>query len=237
MVIKKKLEEILFFDIETVRITENLEDLKNTNKPLYDVWEKKKDFFHRNYTSSDEQDSDEEVFNKWVGMSPEFGKIVCFSFGIFKGGEKKITSYSGEDEFEILKNVHKILISPAMRKYTLCAHNGKNFDLPFLSKRFIINGIMPPDILPNCDTKPWEMNVIDTKDVWSYGVWRTLSSLDLVCAAMGIQTPKDDIDGSQVGEVFYTEEGGVERIEKYCEKDVVALMEVVEKLVNLETSF
>jgi predicted PolB exonuclease-like 3'-5' exonuclease len=117
--------------------------------------------------------------------------------------------------------------------YFLCGHNVKNFDIPMMAKRMIINNILPPKIFPTYDTKPWEIKAIDTRDVWQYGQYASISTLDLMCGVMGVESSKsDEMDGSRVHEVFYKEKN-IDKINTYCEKDVKVLYEVVKKLQNL----
>ena len=226
------LEKILFLDIETASNYSDLEALSKGNKHLSDVFENKSDYFDRRFSSEvNEETTLEEKYLKFSPLTPEFGRVICVTFGVFKDGEKKITSYTNQNELELLITIAKILNNKKMANMVICAHNANNFDIPFLAKRFILNGLLPPVVLPKHDSKPWERNVIDTKDIWSYGVYNTLSSLDLVCAAMGITSPKNNLSGDKVNETYWN--GGIEEIKNYCEEDVLALMSVVEKLKNL----
>ena len=114
----------------------------------------------------------------------------------------------------------------------LCAHNGKEFDFPYIARRMIINGLVIPEILDNAGKKPWEIKLLDTMDLWKFGDYKNYTSLDLLTSVLGIPTPKDDIDGSMVAGIFYSE-NDIERIVHYCEKDVLAIARVLLRFMNL----
>jgi predicted PolB exonuclease-like 3'-5' exonuclease len=148
-------------------------------------------------------------------------------------GTIKKQTFSGDDEKQVLKEAQSTLNKCGKLDFYLCGHNLKNFDIPMMAKRMIINNILPPKIFPTYDTKPWEVKAIDTRDVWQYGQYASISTLDLMCGVMGVESSKsDEMDGSRVHEVFYKEKN-IDKINTYCEKDVKVLYEVVKKLQNL----
>jgi predicted PolB exonuclease-like 3'-5' exonuclease len=167
-------------------------------------------------------------------LVPEFARIVTVCLGIVdQSGKFKTTIFSDENERALLIELRKTLFRCGELGYFLCGHNVKNFDIPMMAKRMIINNILPPKIFPTYDTKPWEIKAIDTRDVWQYGQYASISTLDLMCGVMGVESSKsDEMDGSRVHEVFYKEKN-IDKINTYCEKDVKVLYEVVKKLQNL----
>jgi predicted PolB exonuclease-like 3'-5' exonuclease len=131
------------------------------------------------------------------------------------------------DVRNLLNRTHKL-------DFYLCGHNLKNFDIPMLAKRMIINGIEPSKILPSYDTKPWEVKAIDTKEVWQYGAYTAIGSLDLMCACLDIPTPKDgEINGGMVHEAYWNH-NRLKEIAEYCEKDVNVLVDAIMKLKSLK---
>ena len=153
---------------------------------------------------------------------------------VMENGEVKKQTFSGDDEKELLLQVRSLLDRCHKLDFYLCGHNLKNFDIPMLAKRMIINGILPSKILPSYDTKPWEVKAIDTKDIWQYGSYTAIGSLDLVCSSMGIDTPKDgEVTGANVHSAYW-EEQKLQEISEYCEKDVKVLIDFITKLKNLK---
>jgi predicted PolB exonuclease-like 3'-5' exonuclease len=149
-------------------------------------------------------------------------------------GDIKKQTFSGDNEEELLIDVRNLLDRCHKLDFYLCGHNLKNFDIPMLAKRMIINGIMPSKILPSYDTKPWEVKAIDTKEVWQYGAYTAIGSLDLVCSTMGIPTPKDgEVTGATVHKSYW-EKQMLSEIAEYCEKDVEVLVEFIKKLKELK---
>jgi len=222
------LEDILFLDIETVPQTPNFNELTNE---FQEFWEKKSRYFRK------EDESAEEAYER-AGIYAEFGKIICISVGYIhiKNREKyfKIKSLFGDDE-NIMLNDFVLLINGfnSKKKIYLCAHNGKEFDFPYLARRILINNIKLPDILNVAGKKPWEVNFLDTMEMWKFGDYKHFTSLDLLTHLFNIPTPKDDIDGSMVAKVYY-ENHDLERIVKYCEKDVIAIAQLYLKYKSLD---
>jgi predicted PolB exonuclease-like 3'-5' exonuclease len=174
------------------------------------------------------------LFSTRAALVPEFAKIVTVCLGIVdQQGKIKTSIFSNENERTLLVELRKTLFKCGELGYFLCGHNVKNFDIPTIAKRMIINDLMPPKILPTYDTKPWEVRAIDTRDVWQYGQYASISTLDLMCGVLGVESPKsEEMDGSKVHQVYWKEKN-IDKINTYCEKDVVQLFDVVKKLINL----
>lgn len=219
------LEHILFLDIETVPQESNFKELPLTTQQL---WEQK-----TLYQRKDEF-TPEEFYDR-AGIWAEFGKIICISVGYFKfvGSERnfRVTSFHGEEKtlLEEFKNLLEIYFNRP--HHLLCAHNGKEFDFPYIARRMIILGIDLPFKLNLFGKKPWEVPHLDTLELWKFGDYKTFTSLKLMAHVLGIPSPKDDIDGSQVRDVFYTE-GDIDRIIIYCEKDTITVAQILLRLRN-----
>lgn len=223
-----KLENILVLDIETVPAAPNYQELDERWKKLWD---------HKAKFIVSEDETPEDVYDR-AGIYAEFGKIVCISVGVFyHSGDKlqfKIKSYYGHDEKQLLTNFCNLLnanfSSPTK---ALCGHNGKEFDFPYLSRRILTNGLKLPFLLNTAGKKPWEVNHIDTMQLWKFGDFKSFTSLDLLAALFDIPTPKDDIDGSMVYGIYY-EEDDLERIKVYCQKDIITLANILLKFKGKE---
>ena len=216
--------KILFFDIETVPIKYDFKDLDERGQQL---WSKKTRFIQER-----ENLNAEEVYEK-AGIYAEFGKVVCISLGFIlqKDGETQIRlkSIANDEEQVLLQEFIDLLNSYYTAPDVLfCAHNGKEFDIPFLCRRILINGKKIPNILNVSGKKPWEIKHLDTMELWKFGDFKNYTSLDLLSYVFNIPTPKDDMDGSQVAKVFY-EDKDLDRIIHYCEKDVVATIQLFRK--------
>lgn len=215
---------ILFLDIETVSQQPTYEELDAEWKELWDLKT-------RYLIKNPETETPETVYPR-AAIYAEFGKIVCVSCGCIQGtgGDRKLTikSYSGDDEKKLLKEVGDML-----RKWwtepdkSLCAHNGKEFDYPYLCRRMIINSVTVPEVLKLHGKKPWEVkHLMDSMEMWKFGDYKSYTSLKLLAKVLGVPSPKDDIDGSMVNEVYYTEKN-LDRIVEYCQKDVITLTQVL----------
>jgi predicted PolB exonuclease-like 3'-5' exonuclease len=159
-------------------------------------------------------------------LHPEFAKVVCISFGAYNGDDIKIQSVIGEEN-EILINSNKIFNNAVSKSWKLGGHTIKNFDIPFVGKRMIINRIDPSPLIGQLNRKPWDSPVIDISEVFAFGGYgQTHSSLDLMCSVFGHESPKDEMDGSLVHSYFHS--GRIEEIKKYCEMDVKYLMKCYE---------
>lgn len=222
MINKLALENILFLDIETVPEQLVFSSLNDAKKEL---WEQKSQYQRGEISAED--------FYERAGIWAEFGKIICISVGYFtfQGDIRqfRVTSFYG-DEVKILKDFKNLLITHfSQAKHLLCAHNGKEFDFPYIARRMIINQIELPYKLNLFGKKPWEVPHLDTLEMWKFGDYKNYTSLKLLTNVLGIPSPKDDIDGSQVCRIFY-EENGLDRIITYCEKDTIAVAQVFLRL-------
>jgi DNA polymerase elongation subunit (family B) len=229
------INKLLFLDIETVGLYDDLDDLNHQSPQLYTVWEDSGyEYFKRHYPEDSNLTSN-EMFSKRAGLLAEFGKIVCVSVGfVLESGETKLDSFTGEEK-EILTNCSNLLNRVDKLGFLICGHNVKNFDLPYIGKRMTINGIGVPDIVPNYKIKPWESRVLDTKEVWNFNSYRGLSSLELVCASLGIPNPKDnEVNGANLHSFYYGDnlnmKEKLEKIKNYCEEDVLSLIKFVQKI-------
>ncbi|RZJ28158.1 MAG: 3'-5' exonuclease [Flavobacterium sp.] len=223
MIHKIPLQNILFLDIETVPCEENYNSLDGEWREL---WEQKTQYQRR------DEYSPEDFYDR-AGIWAEFGKIVCLSCGYFdvKGDLRtfRVTSFFG-DEIKILKDFSNLMANHfSGAQHVLCGHNAKEFDLPFIARRMIINSITIPDKLNLFGKKPWEVPHLDTLELWKFGDYKHFTSLKLLTKVLGIPSSKGDIDGSQVGHVFYVEKD-IDRIVTYCEKDVIAVAQVFLRL-------
>jgi predicted PolB exonuclease-like 3'-5' exonuclease len=228
------ITKILFLDIETVGGCPDLESCERFSPEIAEQFEKYFDWFQKRFPE-DNGLSIEEVFKKRSALVPEFAKIVCVSMAfVMDNGEVKKQTFSGDDEKVLLTQVKSLLDRCHKLDFYLCGHNLKNFDIPMLAKRMIINGILPSKLLPSYDTKPWEVKAIDTKEIWQYGSYTSIGSLDLVCSTMGIPTPKDgEITGDKVHHAYWVEQK-LPQIAEYCEKDVDVLVEFIKQLKDLK---
>ena len=227
MLKKLNLDSILFLDIETVPEEEDFKVL-NSEKQL--LWEQKS-----LYQRKDEFTAEE--FYEKAGIWAEFGKIICISVGFFniKGDIRsfRVKSFQGE-EIEILKEFKSLLNTHfGEARHLLCAHNGKEFDFPYIARRMIIHGISLPSKLDLFGKKPWEVPHLDTMELWKFGDFKHYTSLKLMAHVLGIPSPKEDIDGSMVRQVYY-EDHDLDRIIRYCEQDVITVAQIFLRLRNEE---
>ncbi len=216
-----KLSNVLFLDIETVPQYPTYSDVP---EPFNELWDAKSKNFR-------EQATVEDVYGR-AGIYSEFGKIICISVGIIseKNGRKiRLKSFSGDDEKVLLENFFNLLNTKFNRnEHVLCAHNGKEFDYPYIARRGLINGLKLPKILDNASKKPWEVKHLDTLELWKFGDYKHYTSLNLLSAVFGIKSPKDDISGADVAKVYYVEKD-LPRIVTYCEKDVLTVAQLLLK--------
>jgi hypothetical protein len=220
------LNNILFLDIETVPQEENWAKL---SKETQELFEKK-----TQYQRKDEFTAEE--FYGRAGIWAEFGKIICISVGYFVDVEEskqlRITSFFGDDEHKLLTDFKALLDTHFLKQANvLCAHNGKEFDFPFIARRMIIHQIELPRKLNLFGKKPWEVPHLDTLELWKFGDYKHYTSLKLLTSILGIPSPKDDIDGSEVADVYYKEKN-LQRIVAYCEKDTIAVAQILLRFNN-----
>lgn len=225
-------DNILFLDIETVPEVENFKDLSEVKKELYAL---KTNYQRKPKTVNEEEIPAEEFYEK-AGVWAEFGKIVCISVGFFvlKEDERsfRVKSFYSDDEALLLNDFKNLLENHFNGpKHLLCGHNGKEFDFPFIARRMIINRITLPLKLNLFGKKPWEVPHLDTLELWKFGDFKHYTSLKLLTTILDIPSPKDDIDGSQVAEVYYKEKN-LSRIATYCEKDTIAVAQLFLRFNN-----
>ena len=216
------LKNILFLDIETVP---QFNKYENMPEPTAELWDRKFSTFRNEAVD----ETPASIYPR-AGIYAEFGKIICISVGAFSDDiEFQIKSFYGHDEKKILAEFSLLLqnsfFSPDK---LLCAHNGKEFDFPFLCRRLLINQLPLPTILNIAGKKPWEVAHLDTMELWKFGDYKSYTTLILLASIFGIQTPKDDINGSNVWQVYW-EENNIERIVNYCQKDVLTVAQIFKK--------
>lgn len=213
------LQKILVLDIETVP---QYSSFNQVPEHFAELWEQKTKYQRR------EGETPEEYYPR-AGIWAEFGKIVCISIGIFTKQQNqtglRIKSFADDDEKKILTDFI-CLLNKQSPSLTLCAHNGKEFDFPYLCRRMLINGLPIPAQLQINGKKPWEINHLDTLDLWKFGDYKNYTSLNLLAAVFDIPTPKDDINGSDVHHVYWQEQN-LERIKTYCQKDVITTAQLL----------
>lgn len=233
MVNSISLENILCLDIETVPQFATFDDVPEELKPL---WLRKASNLKR------EVGTEEHHLYERAGIFAEFGKIICITTGFLSvkdgGRQFRLKSFYGDDEKIILESfaglLNQITDSDKRNKkppMILCGHNGKEFDFPYMSRRMVIHGIPLPAQLDLYGKKPWEIPHLDTMELWKFGDFKNYTPLNLLAYILGIPSPKDDIDGSQVGAVYWNEKD-LARIVTYCQKDVVTVMQILLRLKN-----
>lgn len=216
------LEEILFLDIETVPAAPAWEHVTEEEKAL---WAEKSRFIREKNGSTLEESYAQ------AGIYAEFGKVVCVSCGYFsqRMGETvfRVRSFADDSEEVVLAAFADLLEKHCNNPFRmLCAHNGKEFDFPYLCRRMLVNGVRLPRLLNIAGKKPWEIPHLDTMELWKFGDYKHYTSLKLLAHLFHIPTPKDDIDGSMVRTVYY-DERNLERIAEYCKKDVITVAQLV----------
>ncbi len=220
MLHKIPLQNILFFDIETASEQENFFDLPDEKQHLFDIktaYQRKDDF------------TPEEFYER-AGIWAEFGKIICISVGYFvlKNDIRnfRVTSLFGEEK-KILQDFTDLINQHfSQASHVLCGHNAKEFDIPYIARRMIIHGMPLPDKINLFGKKPWEVPHLDTMELWRFGDYKNFTSLRLLTNVLNIPSPKDDIDGSEVNYVYWVE-NDIDRIVTYCEKDVIAVAQIL----------
>ena len=233
------ITKILFLDIETVGITKDYDSCVESNPRLASQFDKYFDWFLKRFPEDSIRGDNESerkniVFSTRTALVPEFAKIVCISMAfVTDKGDIKQQTFSNDDEKQLLIDVQKLLDRCGKLDFYLCGHKLKNFDIPMMAKRMIINGLNPPSILPSYDTKPWEIKAIDTREIWQYGAYTAIGSLDLMCTSLDIPTPKGgEVTGDKVHECYW-EKNMLKEISEYCERDVVVLVDTIKKLKSL----
>lgn len=222
------LKDILFLDIETVGCANDYNQLSDRLKAQ---WTRKVNFFKR-----EEGQTDEDLFHEKAGIYAEFGKIVVIAIGKYTEGENgelgiRIKYFADHNEVKLLSDFRETVekMGPAVR---LCAHNGKEFDFPYMCRRMLVNGIQLPSVLNMSGKKPWEINHLDTLELWKFGDYKHYTSLDLLATIFNIPTSKGVMDGSMVSKVYY-QEGDLKKIAEYCVGDVLAIAQLYLKFKGM----
>lgn len=220
------LDRILFLDIETVPLMPGFEFLTEEDQLRFE---------HKTSYQRKGKIAPADFYEK-AGIWAEFGKIVCISTAYLKRIETErhisLQSFYGDNEKQVLFDF-KTLLETRFNSTThlLCAHNGKEFDFPFIARRMIINSIPLPEILNLYGKKPWEVRHLDTMELWKFGDYKHYTSLDLLCSVLGIESPKKDIKGTDIRSEYYTNKH-IERIAAYCERDTLAVAKVYFRLIG-----
>ena len=230
MLEQTNLRALLIIDIETIPQNSNFDDLNDLSKELW---------ISKRGKNKEEGVDDAEFYFKNAGILAEFGKIICISTGIFtQNGTDwnfRIKSFYGDDEKILLQEISQ-LIDIQHKKWNdfgICGHNINEFDIPYICRRMLINDLPLPNYLANMAAKkPWEIKNVDTMQLWKFGDYKSYISLKLMTNILNIPSPKDDIDGSQVATVYFNETDGLERIRQYCQKDIIAVAQILLKFKN-----
>lgn len=218
-----KLEDVLFLDIETVPQHAEYGELPELTRKL---WEKKAGYLKR------EPDETSESLYSRAGIYAEFGKVICISTGFIHDDAFRIKSFFGDDEKQLLNEFGQMLNRHYSKPHhLLCGHNAKEFDFPYIARRMLINGLELPKILKLYGKKPWEIQHLDTMDLWRFGDYKNYTSLNLLTSIFGIPSPKDDLDGSMVGDTYWKEKD-LPRIVTYCQKDTLAVAQLLLRLMG-----
>ena len=222
------LKNILFIDIETVG---NVAGYEHLDERLKKEWARKAAWLKR-----EEGQTDEDLFHQRSGIYAEFGRVIVIGMGFFHYENDTLTLRTkvlqGDDEKALLQEF-AVVLSKMADDLRLCAHNGREFDFPYLSRRILINGLALPEALNLSGKKPWEINHLDTMDMWKFGDWKHFTSLDLLAAVFDIESSKSDMDGSMVNAVYY-EDGNLDKIGEYCRQDIIVTAKLYAKLKNIE---
>ncbi len=224
------LSQILVIDIETIRSTATYNEL---SERMQKQWEKKA-FTLRNQ----DEITPDEMYLERAGIYSEFGQVIVIAIGFYVYQEEewhfRVRSISNDTERLLLEEFVEVISKFKASNTYLCGHNGKEFDFPYLSRRLLVNGLLLPELLDTAGKKPWEVNHIDTMELWKFGDRKNYTSLDLLAAIFNIPSSKSDIDGSQVSQVYYEENKpigiGLERIAAYCARDVIVTAQLLLKL-------
>lgn len=229
MIPKDVLLKSLYFDIETAGFYPTYEDMQLQNPELAALWDKRCKWLRLNSGPELESATESHLWLEKASLHPEFARVVCVSIGAYREGELNMISFTGSEP-EILAKTNKVFDNSYSKSLRLAGHTIKNFDIPFLGKRMIINGVKPSELINTFGKKPWEMSVMDITEVFGFGAsGQSHTSLDLMCNVLGVESPKTEMKGSDVHGVFW--KGGIEKIKRYCESDVRALVECFNKFV------
>ena len=221
-------QDFLVIDIETVSGSEDIEKLPPALKKH---WERKAEFIRK-----PEEKSAEDLYEDRAAIYAEFGKVIVIGMGFFHETDGqpalRVKSIASENEAALLNEFRNFIEEKFdQENLRLCAHNGKEFDFPYIARRMVINKIPIPEKLNLFGKKPWEVPHLDTMELWKFGDFKHYTSLKLLTKTLGIPSPKEDIDGSQVANVYYKEKN-LNRIVTYCEKDVIAIAQLIRRFRN-----
>jgi len=232
--INVNLNKLLFFDLETVGIEKDYTTLCEKNPEMGRLFESYRNWFEKRYPE-DEGKTLDEIFVNHAALVSDFAKIIVASFSfITPKGDIHTTTIAEDDEKELLKQVRDLLNKVNKLDFHLCGHNIKGFDMPMLSKRFVVNGMKPPSILPGLGDKPWDLRAVDTKEFWQFGSFNSPASLDLMCVTLGVESPKTgEVSGNMVHDTYWNA-NGLTPIADYCERDVKVLVELIKKIYDLK---
>ncbi len=226
------LYQVLFLDIETVSGYQHYEQLPEHFKEL---WQAKARSGSRLEGEEFGEPDWESSYRERAGIFAEFGKIVCISVGVLRqteeGTKAYLKSFAGDDEAALLRQFASLLNKSYfdVNRHYLCGHNIKEFDIPYICRRMVVHGLPFPVLLDLSSKKPWETKfLLDTLEHWKFGDRKSYTSLKLLAAVLDFPSPKEDIDGSQVGRVYWDEED-LPRIALYCEKDVLATIQLARR--------
>lgn len=231
-----KLHRILFIDIETATVVPQFEDL---DIGLKEHWQKRFDRYLQYSSSISDELTPEVYFVDKAAIFAEFAKVICISVGYIRGvfpdHEIRVKTFNAKDEFELLTDFSDLLHHFYFDRYnhSICGHNVREFDIPFLCRRMIINQMRLPNLMNISGLKPWQVtHIIDTLDMWKFGDYKHYTSLDLLCQVLGIESPKQSISGKDVSKLYW--QGELTKISKYCEDDVRATIEVYLRCVEFQ---
>jgi predicted PolB exonuclease-like 3'-5' exonuclease len=238
MFTKQEIKHMVFFDVETATEYSSFKELKKKSPNLAKAWSKRCEWLRDSYEDNKDK-TDEELYEYKGALHPEFNRVLCVSFGRVEIDDKgkinhTIKTYKGDDEKEILEKTLKVFEKFINSGFKFTGHNIKGFDIPVLLKRSVINSLNIPKCLHLHHLKPWDFPFLDTGEVWSFGSWKNgLTSLDLLSTALGIPTPKEDMNGSMVSDAYW-KEGKLDEIAEYCERDVIATANAILRLGNFQ---
>ena len=222
-------ENLICIDIETVPCYPQFNDCPDDLKELY---------LKKSERLKQEHENDEEQYFNHAGIYAEFGKVICITLGLFKKKKSeyqlRIKSLSDDDEKKVLQDFAEILDKyPRPNRLQFCGHNIREFDMPFLCRRFLIQHLNLPAPMDISGKKPWDVNMVDTMQLWRFGDIKHFTSIKLLALILGIESPKGDIDGKDVGRVYWKEKN-MQRIVEYCQRDVITVAQLVMRFKGME---
>lgn len=223
-----KPEQLLLIDIETVPLYKSYDELPDKLKPLWD---------RKSLQINPDESNTANMFSERAGIYAEFGKIICISLGYLikkdSNYQLKVKTLASNDEKELLKDFIQIcnkFFTQATMQF--CGHNIREFDIPYICRRTLINRLDLPNILLDLQQKkPWENPMLDTLQFWKFGEYKNFVSVDLLATILEIESPKYDINGSDVARVYW-QENDLDRIKNYCNRDIVTVAQILMRLIG-----